>query len=173
MCVERESGECDCDVCLSLCVCSCVHVDVCERARVSVRVVRVSVVSVYKYMECRHEQVRCMCVRAQACVWSCGVCVSTYIACVLCVDACIECRHEQVRAQHLRARLDQLVKRDHDDTDYTLTNTYDFYHSHHPDIFGPDLTDADTSAVNTPRRYAKEPSFSIGFAVFLFLSFFF
>ena len=57
----------------------------------------------------------------------------------------------QVRAQHLRARLDQLVKHDNEDTDYTLTNTVDFYASHHPDIFGADLTDADTSAVNTPR----------------------
>ena len=43
------------------------------------------------------------------------------------------------------------MKRDNEDTDYTLTNTVDFYASHHPDIFGADLTDADTSAVNTPR----------------------
>ena len=54
-------------------------------------------------------------------------------------------------AAQLRAKLDQLVKRDNEDTDYTLTNTVDFYASHHPDIFGADITEADTSAVNTPR----------------------
>ena len=43
------------------------------------------------------------------------------------------------------------MKRDNEDTDYTLTNTIDFYASHHPDIFGADITEADTSAVNTPR----------------------
>ena len=45
--------------------------------------------------------------------------------------------------------------RDEEESEYTHTNTVSFYANHHPDIFGSDLTDNDTSAVNTPRRYSQ------------------
>ena len=61
----------------------------------------------------------------------------------------------QARKDKLWKTLEQLVLRDEEESEYTHTNTVSFYANHHPDIFGSDLTDNDTSAVNTPRRYSQ------------------
>jgi hypothetical protein len=67
----------------------------------------------------------------------------------------------QARKEKLRKTLEQLVLRDEEESEYTHTNTVSFYANHHPDIFGADLTDNDTSAVNTPRRYSQPQPYKI------------
>ncbi len=67
----------------------------------------------------------------------------------------------QARKEKLRKTLEQLVLRDEEESEYTHTNTVSFYANHHPDIFGADLTDNDTSAVNTPRRYSHTQPYNI------------
>eukprot|EP00960_Hanusia_phi_P027937 747116-Hanusia_phi.AAC.1 len=63
-------------------------------------------------------------------------------------------QHE-ARAKQLKTKLDQLVRREMEETDLSLTNTENFYASHHPDIFG-DLQEGETSTSATPRFPSSE-----------------